>query len=588
MGLFSLREKNKNVTVDNSESAIENTLPDEKSVHEVSDTSEELVQCLDAIDDDLQVSAKAINSSSDRVQERIQEQSKLLDNIRRDTGKLRDQSALANNNASDLANSVSGLASSSSEISKQVAISTDLATQARDIADEASKGVAELNTAIEDIANVVRLISDVAKQTNLLALNATIEAARAGEAGRGFAVVASEVKSLSVETQNATDVIVANIERLQQSAEASVGSVSSIIDVIGQIRPSFAAVEEVVQKQVDTTTEISDRASETAAFVQEVGQCVNTIEAPAVRAEDGGQIACSASSEMNTVVQALGGRFTMMIRQSEFGDRRKSDRLPAKINGGLRVGNRMLGVETLDISEGGVLLACADETPPTPNTSTELTLDGLGTVVAKIVAISSNGYHCAFEQPGPAFQEALHQQIAKIHEEHAVYVLRAQDGAERISSSMTSLIEGRQLDLEALFDTDYQPVQGTNPQQVVSRCTAQLESILPAIQEQIVELDPAMAFCAAVDRNGYLPVHNKAYSHPQRHDDLTWNAANCRNKRIFDDRAGLSAARNTRPFLIQTYARDMGNGNIVWMKEVDAPVIVFGRHWGCFRTAYKL
>lgn len=129
MGLFSLREKNKNATVDNSESAIENTLPDEKSVHEVSDTSEELVQCLDAIDDDLQVSAKAINSSSDRVQERIQEQLKLLDNIRRDTGMLRDQSALANNNASDLANSVSGLASSSSEISKQVAISTDLATR---------------------------------------------------------------------------------------------------------------------------------------------------------------------------------------------------------------------------------------------------------------------------------------------------------------------------------------------------------------------------------------------------------------------------------------------------------------------------
>ena len=245
MGLFSLRRKDKDKTANSSEPAVENTLSDEINSQEVSDSSAELVQCLDTIDDDLQVSAKAINSSSDRVQERIQEQLKLLDNIRCDTGKLRDQSALADNNASDLANSISGLASSSSEISKQVAISTDLATQARDVADEASLGVAELNTAIEDIANVVRLISDVAKQTNLLALNATIEAARAGEAGRGFAVVANEVKSLSVETQNATDVIVANIERLQRSAEASVGSVSNIIEVIGQIRPSFAAVEAI-------------------------------------------------------------------------------------------------------------------------------------------------------------------------------------------------------------------------------------------------------------------------------------------------------------------------------------------------------
>ncbi|MFN3499698.1 MAG: chemotaxis protein, partial [Pannonibacter indicus] len=100
--------------------------------------------------------------------------------------------------------------------------------------------------------------------------------------------------------------------------------------------------------------------------------------------------------------------------------------------------------------------------------------------------------------------------------------------------------------------------------------------------------DTAMIFCVAIDRNGYLPVHNKAYSHPQRPDDPVWNAANCRNKRIFDDRAGLSAARNTRPVLVQSYARDMGNGNVVWLQEVDAPITVCGIHWGGFRTAYKL
>ena len=74
----------------------------------------------------------------------------------------------------------------------------------------------------------------------------------------------------------------------------------------------------------------------------------------------------------------------------------------------------------------------------------------------------------------------------------------------------------------------------------------------------------------------------------QRPDDPVWNAANCRNRRIFDDRAGLSAARNVRPFLIQTYARDLGGGRTVMMKEIDAPIRVFGRHWGGFRTAYKI
>ena len=97
-----------------------------------------------------------------------------------------------------------------------------------------------------------------------------------------------------------------------------------------------------------------------------------------------------------------------------------------------------------------------------------------------------------------------------------------------------------------------------------------------------------MAFCAMVDRNGFLPVHNKIYSRPQRPGDPAWNTANCRNRRIFNDPAGLAAAHNQRSYLIQSYARDMGNGNMVMMREIDVPIRVQGRHWGGFRTAYKL
>ena len=66
------------------------------------------------------------------------------------------------------------------------------------------------------------------------------------------------------------------------------------------------------------------------------------------------------------------------------------------------------------------------------------------------------------------------------------------------------------------------------------------------------------------------------------------SAANCRNKRIFDDRAGITAARSTRPFIVQVYRRDMGGGAMVVMREIDAPIHVLGRHWGAFRTAYRL
>jgi len=95
-------------------------------------------------------------------------------------------------------------------------------------------------------------------------------------------------------------------------------------------------------------------------------------------------------------------------------------------------------------------------------------------------------------------------------------------------------------------------------------------------------------FCAAVDRNGYLPTHNQCYSKPQRPNDPIWNMANARNRRIFDDRAGLLAAHNKMPGFVQTYERDMGGGVVVFLKEIDSPIIIADRLWGNLRLSYKI
>lgn len=543
---------------------------------------------LDAIEDDLQVSARALKTSSSEVATAINEQFVLLKQIKADGAELKGQAEQASRNAAELANSIENLTSSSTEIGSQVNHSTILAEEAMGVADDVNHGVSELKSAISDIAEVVRLISDIASQTNLLALNATIEAARAGDAGRGFAIVASEVKSLAVETQNATDRISANIERLQASSETSITSVNRIIEVIGNIKPSFAAVEEAVHRQTSTTNELSKMAGETAAFVGEVTSRVDTIDTAAAEAAEGGQRARQSASRLDSDVAALGNRFTMLLRQSAQGDRRKSDRFPVKLRGNAKTASGSASIETRDLSAGGALITSRDPLEVRSGQTLSLILDHLGSVEAKVVGLSDAGLHCAFLSPGDTFASRLNQKLADIRASYDELVQRAQTGAERISASMERLIETNRLTRDALFDTNYAPISGTNPQQLDTRYVRELEDVLPAIQEEILSSASNMTFCAAVDRNGYLPVHNKIYSKPQNPEDPVWNAANCRNKRIFDDRAGLSAGRNTRPFLIQTYARDMGNGTVVWMTEVDAPIIVNGRHWGGFRTAYKM
>ena len=96
------------------------------------------------------------------------------------------------------------------------------------------------------------------------------------------------------------------------------------------------------------------------------------------------------------------------------------------------------------------------------------------------------------------------------------------------------------------------------------------------------------AECAAIDDQGYLPTHNRKFSEPQRPGDPAWNTANCRYRRIFNDRVGLAAGRNKQPFLLQTYRRDMGGGQFVLMKDISAPITVNGRHWGGLRLAIRV
>lgn len=183
---------------------------------------------------------------------------------------------------------------------------------------------------------------------------------------------------------------------------------------------------------------------------------------------------------------------------------------------------------------------------------------------------------------------ALAAKLRTIRNENEVFIERAMVTATTISTLFESAVSRGQITQEDLFDNDYVPIEGTDPQQYRTRCLAWLEQVLPPIQEPLHASDERMIFCAAVDRNAYLPVHNAIYSMPQRPGDFAWNSASSRNRRIFDDRAGLAAGRNTRPFLIQNYPRDMGDGVTIMMQEIDAPIRVHGKHWGGFRTAYRL
>ncbi|MGY0195588.1 methyl-accepting chemotaxis protein [Leptothrix sp. BB-4] len=166
------------------------------------------------------------------------------------------------------------------------------------------------------------------------------------------------------------------------------------------------------------------------------------------------------------------------------------------------------------------------------------------------------------------------------------YIRAVQDAAARVSAAFEQAVAQGRISMADLFDEHYQPIAGTNPAQHVARHTTLSDELLPAIQEPMLGWSDKVVFCIATDRNGYVATHNRKYCHPQR-GDLAWDTANSRYRRIFNDRTGLASGRNQRPFLLQTYRRDMGGGQYVLMKEASAPIQVGGRHWGGLRLAFK-
>ena len=160
------------------------------------------------------------------------------------------------------------------------------------------------------------------------------------------------------------------------------------------------------------------------------------------------------------------------------------------------------------------------------------------------------------------------------------------DTARQISAAFEAAIERGDINLDQLMDENYREIPGTNPKQYLTDYVALTDRILPPIQDPIQKIDPRIVFCVAWANGGYLPTHNPNYRLPQGPDPV-WNNANCRNKRLFSDRAVKKVAANTKPFLLQTYRRDMGGGNFVLMKDLSSPIHVRGRRWGAFRMGFR-
>jgi methyl-accepting chemotaxis protein len=548
---------------------------------------EAIRETIDLLEADFVAMMRGVQGAADAVQKGTASSSRVLLAIGTRSEQLAGLSREATLDASQLAAATEEFAASSSEISRQINDASTLTDEAHRVAVTAGRSLDGLKASSGEIDNVVNLIAGIAKQTNLLALNAKIEAARAGDFGRGFAVVAEEVKALSVETRKATEEIARKIGKLQHDAAQSIAAVKRITEVMEAIQPVFQAVAGAAVQQTATTNELARNAGGTSRFVTTVSEGATEIERLATDAGRHSDAVENSSMTAVQLVSELKARFVLFLHQTDIGDRRRHDRLPCELAVTVRHRGGMLRGRTLDLSEGGMLMGIGDEPAPPAGSELEVVIADVGTVIARVTNHSEQGLHFEFMRLEPAARAALEAKLQAFRDENKVFIARAIEVAAQISAAFEQAVTDAQISFEALFDNNYVPIEGTNPVQYLTHSLRLMEAILPAIQNPVCENDPRMTLCAAIDRNGYLPVHRPNHSVPQRPGDAKWNDFNCRNRRIFDDRARLAAARNTRPYLIQQYHRQVEHGTLL-IRSIAAPIRVFGKHWGALRTTYRI
>lgn len=479
------------------------------------------------------------------------------------------------------------LTASSESIHNQVQTSESIAQEAMEQSHRSQETVRSLEETAQEISAVVALVQNIASQTRLLALNATIEAARAGEAGKGFAVVASEVKNLAAETEKAIDQVNASSQEIQQATERAAREIETTNQLIQSMGENIATIAESVDQQNSATGEISSSAASASDSTENVNLSMQEVGARNFSTQSVARKVANISDNVMRDVAGVSTAMEMLLRTSYAGNRRDTERVPIGMATEITQNGVKVALSCADLGLGGVSLRLHEEGDNRLKTGAcQIMLSGLGAYEGEIKNISGLIVNVAFGRHSDEGKEAIIKLIAKTKEQDQVYIDLVQEGAKRAAAGFEDAIQKNKIAFEDFFDIDYQPIVETNPRQLMTKFTHITDEYLVDIQEELVTRADNIVFAACVDRQAYLPTHNLNYSKEQS-DDPVWNDANCRNRRIFSDPAGLRAARNTQKILVQAYDRQVGDQRVL-LKEVDAPIHIRGRHWGNMRLAYRL
>ena len=188
-------------------------------------------------------------------------------------------------------------------------------------------------------------------------------------------------------------------------------------------------------------------------------------------------------------------------------------------------------------------------------------------------------------QANKMFDHIVHSGLSKRDSE---FVELARQKAEEVKALTEAAIADGTLTLEALFDTDLRPIEGSNPPRFTSKLTPWAEQHWQPFIEAVKDSNPdeiTSVVCSSL--KGFLPVQLKELSRPPT-GDIAHDTKYCRNGRVIQDPVDIPAKTSEQDYMMAVFRHEGDGHSYKVMRNVYVPLRINGRRWGDFEIAYSV